>query len=287
MPDQDPSAIIIPFGKHRGSTVAELLAKDPAYADWLVAQGWLAQRFAELHAAITTRGAGADDSPEHNRIQVRFLDPLFRAALISLTQNVQEARIRDWNDRAYPLKDAVHTSQISVTNAKNGIEYDRKMLTDPFYGKPQYREQRLASIARSEQRLIAAQAALRTAQTELAAFPHLPLLSTVSFEHHGVDARILWAFLDKPLDLERHRYRDHMTIAVEIKPSMGDDYPSVMRQMQRLQCQILLIETYTGAAVPLPLLRTMFEANKCQLLTLQDVEAEMPNAKQLLENPQA
>lgn len=30
IPKNEPSAIIIPFGKHKGETVAELLAKDPA-----------------------------------------------------------------------------------------------------------------------------------------------------------------------------------------------------------------------------------------------------------------
>lgn len=29
-PPSDPSAILIPFGKHKGKTVAELLAVDPA-----------------------------------------------------------------------------------------------------------------------------------------------------------------------------------------------------------------------------------------------------------------
>ena len=80
---KEPSAIIIPFGKHKGATVAELLAKDPAYADWITAQGWVAERFAELHAAILSRGAGTDDTPEHNAIQVRFLDPVFRAAFLT------------------------------------------------------------------------------------------------------------------------------------------------------------------------------------------------------------
>jgi hypothetical protein len=35
----DPGALILPFGKHKGATVAEMLAKGPAYADWVVAGG--------------------------------------------------------------------------------------------------------------------------------------------------------------------------------------------------------------------------------------------------------
>src|SRR5579863_4808679 len=91
----DPSAIILPFGKHKGKTVAELLAIDPQYADWVVAQGWVAQRFAELHAAILSRGAGADDTPEHNALQARFLDPLFRVATLSVLSGIENA-MKSW-----------------------------------------------------------------------------------------------------------------------------------------------------------------------------------------------
>jgi len=59
IPPQTPSAIVIPFGKHKGAIVAELLEKDPAYAEWIIAQGWVAERFAVLHAAILSRGAGS------------------------------------------------------------------------------------------------------------------------------------------------------------------------------------------------------------------------------------
>lgn len=281
--EQDPSALVIPFGKHQGLTVAELLAKDPAYADWLAAQGWLAQRFAELHAAIVTRGAGADDSPEHNRIQVRFLDPLVRAAFVSLTQNVHEARIRDWHDRTAYLRDNLREAQQNLERAQANLDYANKQLSDPFYGKPQYRQQRLHDIAKAEQKLQSAQDMLPNAQAALANFPHLPLSSTVRFEQSGVDALIEWAFLEVIPNRYDRRYR---SIAVEIKPAMGDDYPSVMRQMQRLQCTCLLIETYSGQAVPLPVLRQMFAANQQTILTLQDIEAEFPNARKLLENPQ-
>ena len=42
----------------------------------------MAERFAELHSAIITRGAGIDDSPEHNAIQGRFLDRAFRDGFV-------------------------------------------------------------------------------------------------------------------------------------------------------------------------------------------------------------
>jgi hypothetical protein len=47
--------LVIPFGKHKDATVAEVLATDPFHADWLLAQAWFAERFAVLHAALLQR----------------------------------------------------------------------------------------------------------------------------------------------------------------------------------------------------------------------------------------
>jgi hypothetical protein len=57
----DPFSVIVPFGKHKGSTVAELLAKDVDYVGWVLGQAgrgarrhrtWLRKKHAELYAAL-------------------------------------------------------------------------------------------------------------------------------------------------------------------------------------------------------------------------------------------
>jgi hypothetical protein len=84
------SAAVVPFGKHKGAAVAELVTKDPDYVRWLTGQGWLAQRFAELHAAIANprrdqrRHAGAQRaagpvpgaSIRHAVISILLPDPM-------------------------------------------------------------------------------------------------------------------------------------------------------------------------------------------------------------------
>lgn len=77
----NPQSTVVPFGKHKGRTVDEIAATDPAYLEWLAGQNWLAERFAAIHAAITS-GAEIADTPEHNAIQARFLDLRFRVAFM-------------------------------------------------------------------------------------------------------------------------------------------------------------------------------------------------------------
>ena len=78
----------------------------PSDADWVAAQSWVAERFAELHAAILTKGAGyPDDTPEHNAIQARFLDEAFRLALLRVTSTdkIIAARTECLNYETYKL----------------------------------------------------------------------------------------------------------------------------------------------------------------------------------------
>ena len=95
----DNSALVFSFGKYKGRTLAELLATDPGYLQWIAAQGWFADRFAQLHAAVVSRGAAPDDTPEHNALQARFLDPNFKKALLIslyglkyLTEEIEEQK---------------------------------------------------------------------------------------------------------------------------------------------------------------------------------------------------
>lgn len=232
----DPSTLIVPFGKHQGLTVAELVVRDPAYVEWLLGQSWLAQRFAKLHEAIITRGATPDDTPEHNQIQARFLDPSFRAATIlaSTPKNFESSRYRHeaYEDYEDDINRRARWRNIYKTEPEG---------PEPINPGPDTR----------------------------------PLVTAVVFEASGVDAHISWGF-------ERIGHRNW--INVEIKPSLGDDYPSVMRQMQRLGVTVLVIEQYASSNLPLSTVREMFKANGQILITIQDILDKIPNAKNFMGN---
>jgi len=258
-----PSAIVIPFGRHKGATVAELLEKDPAYAEWIIAQGWVAERFAELHAAILSRGAGTDDSPEHNLIQAKFLDPVFRVACVSaaypgLIADGKNERVKWAGEQA--LKSVwkgnawYHVDGWRVTNTKFAT------MTEAIAA-----EQIIKDAENASDKINGKKARIEAENTEKAT----GVLSRVVFEQKGIDAVI---------QFENIFYYDRI-FSVEIKPSMGDDYPTVMRQAQRLGCSILVVGEYTGRAVPEPLVRQMFAASGIKMISLRDIEAEIPNAR--------
>lgn len=263
IPTQTPSAIVIPFGKHKGATVAELLEKDPAYAEWITAQGWVAERFAELHAAILSRGAGTDDSPEHNIIQARFLDPVFQIACVSaaypgLIAYEKDERVKSVGENAF--------KSVWKGDARYHVEGWRVRNTNfADVHMAIAAEQAIKDAENASDKINGEKARIEAENTER----KNGVLSRVVFEQKGIDAVI---------SFKNIMYWD-TTFKVEIKPSMGDDYPTVMRQVQRLGCSILVVGEYTGRAVPEPLVRQMFAASGIVMISVRDIEAEIPNAR--------
>lgn len=262
MTDKKPAAaLVLPFGKHKGLTVAEVLAKDPGYAEWLTAQGWLAERFAELHAAIATRGKDGDDTPEHNAMQVKFLDPLYRVACIlaafpgrltKVRQDMQQGTM-EWAEAAVRKAEYDRRQWFSKPDPETGQDYHGYLRNRPDYAE----------------RGAEADATLRATEDRLAqAKASLPMLATtVAFEVRGVDVVI------------REGFGFGSEIGVELKPSMGDDFPAVMRQMQRNNSRVLVVKGFSGTTVAEPLVRQMFGASGFILLFERDIEAEIANAR--------
>jgi len=68
---------VVPFGKYKGRLIEELLVDDPKYLEWLSGQPWFRDKFFMLHQVIINRGAEPEETPDHNSLQVLFLDDDF------------------------------------------------------------------------------------------------------------------------------------------------------------------------------------------------------------------
>ena len=52
----------------------ESMASDWQYVDWLLAQDWFRDRYQGMFTLIVNNFAEPTETPEHNRLQMRFLD---------------------------------------------------------------------------------------------------------------------------------------------------------------------------------------------------------------------
>lgn len=262
----DPSAVVVPFGKHKGATVAELLAKDPAYADWVMAQGWVAERFAELHAAIATRGAGTDDTPEHNALQARFLDAGFRIATLCIV-----ARDEIAEDKRQTIHWARQDIEDTIKNTSSNLENAVFRLNECRRATGGWMQEQLPTAEKDYARCAEAQ---RAAAERLSEFREADfgIETVVEFEKSGIDAVVKWGHGRQGA---KFHPEDMKKIKVELKPTMGDDYPTVMRQMQRLGASTCVVGQYTGRGVSEPQLRQMFAVSGFTLVFVQEIEEEL------------
>lgn len=65
----------MPFGKYKGQLLSEVIS-DKEYTDWLLTQTWLRGDLKVNLLAIINNSGGVktDDTPEHNKLQAKFLE---------------------------------------------------------------------------------------------------------------------------------------------------------------------------------------------------------------------
>lgn len=200
---------VIPFGKHKGKTVEQVLRDDPQYLQWLPAQSWMPEKFPALYQVIINYGREPVDTPEHNALQVLFLDKAFclrfaqhvTGAFRTNLENVKIDRYFEWHGLDVFLKIA-----------------DRRHLGWQWSSRyPKDKEKFLQDLGYDD---ITVQRA-----------------SNSQIEFFDLEEKFIKERFNGCLNAE---------LKIEIKPVVSDDYPAVLRQMYGLHAEYLFIEHYTG-----------------------------------------
>lgn len=208
---------IWPFGKYRGKAV-DMVLSDHSYVEWLLHQPWFAEDYAAIYKLITGANSEADASPEHNEFQIRFLEEESRLAV---------ARVLDFHDLdgetvakkksiakrvARELGCVVHEEEIGLR--VSGARFEERGWDVAFEIHPaSYVAWLDAEHGKDYIELLES-----WGMAKLAA-KNRQLLK----EHRGT--------LDVAVYAPNTSRSPRVTI--ELKPDLGDDYPSVLRQIQR------------------------------------------------------
>src|SRR6516225_4197283 len=87
----DKSPKIVPFGKYKGQPI-EVLREDRSYLDWLSGQDWFRERYAGIYTLIVNNFSEVSETPDHNALQVLFLDDDFCARFATVLNPIWRAR---------------------------------------------------------------------------------------------------------------------------------------------------------------------------------------------------
>lgn len=88
VPEVDPGKQVVPFGKYKGQPL-EVMLLDRQYCEYMAAQAWFPDRYPVIHQTIINYGGTPQDSPEHNQMQAQFLD---RDRCLALARLVDDQR---------------------------------------------------------------------------------------------------------------------------------------------------------------------------------------------------
>lgn len=212
---------IISFGKHKGKPV-EILAQDKEYSEWLVAQPWFKQKYQNIYTVVINNFRQPVDTPEHNAMQLKFLDQNYALKL------------------AYYLEPKLFN--LSSTDINNRLKTAIK-------SKPMYLNEIKSQLPDSDK-------------------TKLLRISVPTFEE-GYDVAYSVQYAIRFSVMHRSTYNgdstevfscyqgDYINLKIEIKPTIGDDFPSVLRQMKasmpirfgyedNRNKRCLLVGSYTG-----------------------------------------
>lgn len=272
---------LVPFGKYKGQPL-EVLAQDRKYLDWLMEQGWFRERYQGIYTLIVNNFGEASETPEHNALQVLFLEDDFCLKFLrALTSNF-DAKIMLSLDQQRLAN--LGTIQWAISNYRavvNAIAVDRRWESEATY---QVRGGTADGAWVNDKEIDFARSKILDLQTIEKIWQEpvrtIDFTITRDFEAGGVDV-ILRANMSSKLHPQDRQNEIDTNISyhnkkrsiepifaaeahlIEIKPTVGDDYPAVLRQMRANHCEILFLEEYTGiGASQDQFIKTFREAKK-------------------------
>jgi hypothetical protein len=241
---------VIPFGKYRGQEITQVIQRDPAYVQWLTQQAWFPEKFSPIYQLVINNFAPAsEETPAHNALQVRFLDLNFRAAVWLASGYNREI---DW--------EKLHEAFL------------RQYFTVPRYYRGSGRPYADAHLKQHRAYIRTLWSRWRRRRdisgTTLYSAPQFEEISDVTFQ------------VTPSIGLDDLTQRGNTyVVMIEIKPSMGDDYPVVLRQMKRQRSSgsnydrrwILLVDQFASQSVTLDQVRAVFTQDQIRLVMMTDV----------------
>jgi uncharacterized protein (DUF3820 family) len=267
MTDDPKPSNIVPFGKYKGRLLEEVLADDPAYIEWLTGQDWFRTKFTVLHQVIINRGAEPEETPEHNAMQVKFLDDEFCLRFLRRLEprfeQVAFDALDSWRkSNLATVQKAIPDVEKMLQNRQERLAREQsKLATDA----EKVRDDRRYAIKLLEEQArdsSAAVARLRSLQEVFNSPLEIQMSFERDFEERGIDVKLVVHVQSEPhVDnylprgighiAGRDQWCEHLhwearRFRIELKPTIGDDYPAVLRQMKRTESGVLFVGTYTG-----------------------------------------
>jgi hypothetical protein len=306
-----PRNQVMTFGRYKGQPI-ELMLSDRSYCEWIAAQPWFREQFAPIYNIIVNGLPGEEQcTPEHNALQNLFVldrhphavnlakllmkaskppkldhkecdieaNPIFADWRIV----ERKAEINGWDVtfRCLERWTGRWRSKEITTWRKWSDEEDWKKKaswSDNFYredAEPDWSKVEWKSLEKSER---------YGYKDHIYKSENRIVVATA--ENREVTEYGEWKIKLERFGDENYDWEDKRRIAVELKPTLGDDYPAVLRQMlKRIDFHVgqssfhyggkaaLVIGSFSSDVTTLEDLKAIFAQHDIAVVTLSEIEA--------------
>lgn len=233
---------LVPFGKYKGQPITTLL-NDTKYLEWCKQQEWF-QKFPIVYnicvnQTITTNNQNSK-TPEHNKLQNLFLDEENQVKLLNIVFGVNPGAIFKKHFKKLILDEdfincfgKIEIPQINRSLKKSKIVFEDKYNWDFILYYNDYQDITLKTKTND----IKKPSSYFVLETENYSKRHLyNILGKHKFKYnHGDTNEVLDTYIEEK-DEEHFVRIDTLcmdgVVCCELKPSLGDDYPCVLRKMK-------------------------------------------------------
>lgn len=223
--------LVVPFGKYKGRSIEEI-AEDKQYCDWLCAQPWFGEKYRDLYQIIINNFSEPEDTPEHNRLQAQFLDEQLSFEVARIVSCKMGVEIED--------------QEIKVEFEVGGV--DVVLTFSALRGRMRYTEEREIGPVYNEY-----------------------------IEYCNANQNYWGYFRDWKRENNKSSYglvfgeRKEVKIFIELKPSIGDDYPSILRKLPRDRKQLVVIYgAFSSEAITVTQAEKFFSKSNVLLMSADD-----------------
>lgn len=266
----DMNMQLVPFGKYKGQPV-KVMQMDTGYCEWLSTQDWFRERYANVYQQVIINNfTEASETPEHNKLQMLFLDKDFY-------RKIEAALPVDPSKLFHPqILEAVSEIKEQVKSDENYLEeLERELKIKKYYSDEENRKEKLEkleSVPPYTLEYFSIEKTLKylrnydesTHKDELSRLRdkiekikmriqelkdrHNSIIDqrkdntkytyevkTIEFELNGWDVFVGLKYkceIDLKTEFSASANPVYQERYIEIKPCLGDDFPAVLRQMK-------------------------------------------------------
>lgn len=253
------SEMTIPFGKYKGEDITKLF-EDRKYLKWCQDQPWFKEKYSNIYNIVVNQtivqSSVGDKTPEHNKIQNLFLDVDLCVKLL----NVSGTELKKDKDGRF------YRHEYCVCNECVLCETHKK-LHDRRYSQTIIGEEEYTKVNKCGECVQCSRCKI----TERKGYRNIK----VEFE-----GDFNWDLIVNS---------DNYRTLIEIKPTLGDDYPNVLRKMKHqiklftkakkcnvyVRGSILLLNNFDSINTSKENLKKIFSQSDIRVIFLDELDIHM------------